>query len=86
MSNRWYVNPHMLRRSEMGGDVAVVLEVHLAEALRQAANNQAGDAAVTGYDRGYEQGQKDEREKHHTHYCCAMCDYHVMPHRRCILR
>jgi hypothetical protein len=34
----------------------------------------------------YEQGQRDEREKHHTHYCCAVCDYHVMPHRRCILR
>jgi hypothetical protein len=27
-----------------------------------------------------------EREKHHTHYCCDVCDYHVMPHRRCILR
>ena len=34
----------------------------------------------------YKQGQWDEREKHHTHYCCAVCDYHVMPHRRCILR
>lgn len=32
----------------------------LAQA-RIAANNQAGDAAVTGYDRGYVAGQRDER-------------------------
>jgi hypothetical protein len=57
MSNLWYVNPQMLRRSEMGGDVAVVLEVHLAEALRQAEYE-----ATQRRWRGeylYEQGQRD---------------------------
>jgi hypothetical protein len=25
-------------------------------------------------------------EQHHTNRCCGVCDYHVMPHRGCILR
>ena len=36
MSDRWYVNPQMLRRCEMGGDIAIVLEDRHVEALRQA--------------------------------------------------
>lgn len=34
----------------------------------------------------YQRGYDAATELHHTNYCCAVCDYHVMPHRRCILR
>lgn len=45
------------------------------------------DAVMTdSYAQAVAAGQRDERDKHHTHYCCAVCDYHVMPHKRCILR
>jgi hypothetical protein len=41
---------------------------------------------VKNYDAGREQGQIDEREKHHANQCCRVCDTHTMPHRGCILR
>jgi hypothetical protein len=40
------------------------------------------DEISADYQRGYDNAVKI----HHTNYCCAVCDYHVMPHRRCILR
>jgi len=46
----------------------------------------SGLACLSNYQYGMEQGQRDEREKHHKDRCCSICDTHVMPHRGCILR
>ena len=55
-----------------------------AEYLRHMEEWQAGYSK--GHAAGVEQGQRDERERHHTNRCCAVCDWHTMPHRGCILQ
>jgi len=58
MSDRWYVNPQMLRRCEMSGDVAVTLEADHVEALRQAEDD-AVRRVDEAEDRGFSAGQRD---------------------------
>jgi flagellar biosynthesis/type III secretory pathway protein FliH len=63
--------------------VAAVAE---ADALASDAVQSAVQVYENGKRVGYEQGQKEEADKHHKDRCCSVCNTHVDPHRGCILR